>query len=80
MRKRKEERRANNYVGEVWQRLERFPIKAPVAWFNEENTAREYLDYLATIGVEADLHYNETAVFADYSAESDWFGVPIKQS
>ena len=79
MRKRKEERRTNNYVGGL-AKIGEVSNKSPVAWFNEENTAREYLDYLATIGVEADLHYNETAVFADYSAESDWFGVPIKQS
>ena len=57
---------------EIWRALKKFKAKAPVAWFNEEQTAREYLEYLTENNIEATIHFNENAIFADYSAPSEW--------
>ena len=57
---------------EVWTRLQRFAMYAPRAWFESEADAKDYAGYLMARGIDAEVHYNETAVFADYDAPDAW--------
>ena len=57
---------------EVWTRLQRFAMYAPRAYFNSEADADDYAAYLKSRGIAAEVHYNETAVFADYDAPDEW--------
>lgn len=57
---------------EVWAKLERFSMYAPIAWFENEADALDYARSLEGKGRPAEVHYNETAVFSDYDAPTEW--------
>lgn len=41
----------------VWKKLDNFDLLAPTAWFNLEKNARDYAEYLSTLGICNDVVY-----------------------
>lgn len=53
---------------EVWTECKRWEPKIwlPVAYFNQEEDARDYADLLSSKEIPVEVMYNETAYFGDY--------------
>lgn len=46
----------------VYKRLQRFELMAPAAWFGTEEDANEYVSYLGTVGVGAEVKYERVYI------------------
>ncbi len=57
---------------EVWELGGKFNTYRPVAWFNTEEYAQDYTDYLLTLGRTSKIVYNAMAIMGEWDTPEDF--------